>query len=266
MPSPRTPEVSEPLTNLPLGKGVRLLISHPSGLLAVEKPVGVRSHPNDKGVDPRALLLAPYDSTTETYRWRETGGQERHCHLLNRLDTPTSGLLLVCVGDQLAEAVRQAFQERRVEKLYWAVVKGRAEGLRSPWKDRFTTDRRGDMVRSHCGGQGDFAVTQVERLALGLGPLVCALLALEPKTGRSHQLRVQCAERDLPIVGDATYGDFAFNHRIAKLTGCERLCLHAARLRMALRFQSRTIDFSAESSMPAEFEKFLRPAPSDPAG
>ena len=57
------------------------------------------------------------------------------------------------------------------------------------------------------------------------GPM--ALLELQPKTGRTHQLRIQCANRGLPIVGDRTYGDFQKNKEWGKGGTAERLCLHA---------------------------------------
>ena len=53
------------------------------------------------------------------------------------------------------------------------------------------------------------------------GPM--ALLELQPKTGRTHQLRIQCANRGLPIVGDRTYGDFQRN----KALKGEALFLHS---------------------------------------
>ena len=50
-----------------------------------------------------------------------------------------------------------------------------------------------------------------------------ALLELQPKTGRTHQLRIQCANRGFPIVGDQTYGDFQKNRFLRG----SLLCLHA---------------------------------------
>lgn len=56
-----------------------------------------------------------------------------------------------------------------------------------------------------------------------------ALLELRPGTGRTHQLRIQCANRGLPIVGDRTYGDFTKN-RNSKV---ESLFLHAESIELA---------------------------------
>ncbi len=53
-----------------------------------------------------------------------------------------------------------------------------------------------------------------------------SLIELQPLTGRTHQLRVQCAARGFPILGDRTYGDFAWNKRLK----AERLYLHAEKV------------------------------------
>jgi tRNA pseudouridine65 synthase len=80
-----------------------------------------------------------------------------------------------------------------------------------------------------------------------------SLIRLEPRTGRSHQLRVQCAKRGLPIVGDRTYGDFAANRGFAKRGGPRRLFLHALEIGFEYKLGGREYAFSAEAPLPAEF-------------
>jgi 23S rRNA-/tRNA-specific pseudouridylate synthase len=84
-----------------------------------------------------------------------------------------------------------------------------------------------------------------------------SLIRLEPRTGRSHQLRVQCARRGLPIVGDQTYGDFARNREWAKKTGFKRLFLHSLETRIDYDFAGRTRAFAAKAPVPPEFEAYL---------
>jgi 23S rRNA-/tRNA-specific pseudouridylate synthase len=84
-----------------------------------------------------------------------------------------------------------------------------------------------------------------------------ALIELVPRTGRSHQLRVQCAHRHLPIVGDATYGNFTANRALAKATGVKRLCLHSHSTRFDYEHAGRVVKFSATAPTPAEFLKLL---------
>ena len=60
------------------------------------------------------------------------------------------------------------------------------------------------------------------------------MLRLIPKTGRTHQLRVQTAIRKMPIVGDKSYGNFRLNRVIAKETGVARLYFHSSTLKFKL--------------------------------
>ena len=80
-----------------------------------------------------------------------------------------------------------------------------------------------------------------------------SLIKLEPRTGRSHQLRVQCAKRHLPIVGDQTYGDFAAYRAFAKLTGTKRLCLHSSETSFEYEFGGKRCVFEAKAVLPEEF-------------
>jgi 23S rRNA-/tRNA-specific pseudouridylate synthase len=80
-----------------------------------------------------------------------------------------------------------------------------------------------------------------------------SLVKLEPRTGRSHQLRVQCAKRGLPIVGDQTYGDFGLNRAFAKATGQKRLFLHSLETSFSYEFAGRTHSFKAMAPLPREF-------------
>ena len=82
-----------------------------------------------------------------------------------------------------------------------------------------------------------------------------AMLKLTPRTGRTHQLRVQAALHRLPIVGDRNYGDFGFNRRFQKSTGQKRLFLHAHRIQFQIPGSNEL--FSAKSHQPEEFEKVL---------
>ena len=65
------------------------------------------------------------------------------------------------------------------------------------------------------------------------------MLRLEPKTGRTHQLRVQCALRGMPIIGDKTYGDFNFNRKIARASKVDRLCLHAGEIEFSIKINNK---------------------------
>lgn len=240
---------------LPLGRGVRLITSHPSGVVALAKPAGVRSHPNQEAADPKALLPLPYDRERQCYR-----GSGVAYYLVHRLDAPTSGILLLTTSDKQAAMLRSLFADRKVKKTYFAIVIGKAKTREDIWRDRLRTDHSSSSrVRSERGG-GDLAIAAMRSLRFSAKPPVLSLLELKPETGRTHQLRIQCAQRRLPILGDATYGDFAFNRRIAKETGEKRLFLHAAQIQFPLEGAPKGI-FRAEDPLPESFGTILPSGP-----
>jgi tRNA pseudouridine65 synthase len=95
-------------------------------------------------------------------------------------------------------------------------------------------------------------VLRLRRAPVGPGLPALTLLELIPRTGRSHQLRVQCAQRHLPIVGDATYGDFTTNRTYAKHGGPRRLCLHSHHTDFRYQWQGREHTFAATAPTPPE--------------
>lgn len=242
----------DPVT-LPWGEGVSVLKSIPVGLLACYKPAGVLSHPN-KGKDAgRALLRAPYDLQHECYRVQTAKGDgDGEVWLLNRLDSATSGVLLCATDPVLAEAVRELFAQGRVRKVYYALVFGVMSPPRQVWRDRLHVSKTGGQLRTTAEG-GAFAETEVRLQRVYPGKIPVSLLELRPKTGRTHQLRVQSAQRDLPIIGDETYGSFAWNKEFARRTGHKRLFLHSTEIQLSLPSGGRSLSFQARAPLPPEF-------------
>ena len=239
----------------PLGRGVTVVRVDPSGLVALAKPAGTLSHPNHAGERSRALLEAHYDLEAECYQWPdpESEGNGHRAWLLNRLDSATSGILMVATNAELAAHIRALFKTKRIQKVYAALVFGRPTTRREVWRDQLAVHKQGGQIRT--AGRGNIPAESVmvcaESNARVSPPL--SLLQLEPRTGRSHQLRVQCAQRHLPIVGDATYGDFRLNRAFAKRTGEKRLFLHSFRTAFDYEWQGQVLKFQAEAPLPEAF-------------
>jgi tRNA pseudouridine32 synthase/23S rRNA pseudouridine746 synthase len=143
--------------------------------------------------------------------------------IVHRLDQATSGLLLFARGAQAQRELSTDFAERRVDKLYIAVVAGQLEGeglidlpLGADWPNR--PRQQVDLVH------GKPSQTRWRVLAHD-GPRT--RVQLEPLTGRSHQLRVHMAQLGHAMLGDALYAapDIA--------AASPRLLLHASELRIA---------------------------------
>jgi len=234
--------------SLPLGPAVQLLERDANGLVAFAKPAGVLSHPNTGGDQPRALLTCAYDQARQCYHW--AGG--RRLWLLNRLDSATSGVILLAAGEALAEAIRAQFARKQVRKAYLALVFGQPAARGEDWRDLLAVQKQGGQVRTRAQGNIP-AETRMQLLGHQQGAFSTSLLRLEPRTGRSHQLRVQCAKRHLPIVGDLTYGDFALNRAFVRGGGDKRLFLHSLATAFDYEFRGKKHRFRAEAPAPEEF-------------
>lgn len=146
--------------------------------------------------------------------------------LVHRLDRETSGVIIAARTKPAAAFLSAAFAERRVKKLYRAIVCGGAPDPADGAIDLplAKANRAGlDVMEIAPAGKGQDARTLYRTLAASH---VAALLELEPETGRMHQLRAHFAAIARPIAGDGKYGGlFALGG-----AGISRLMLHAARL------------------------------------
>lgn len=242
--------------SLPTGDDVRLLRHNGDGLVALEKPAGLLSHPNSKKDIPKSLLKASYDLDAEAYSWDEDGERKR-AWLVNRLDSATSGVILLALDAELARVVKEQFSSHRVNKTYYAVVRHSPSQSGGTWQDTLKKDvYRGS--RLFKGGQKIPAKTRYQLLTSPKGGFPVSLLKLMPVTGRTHQLRVQCSKHGHPIVGDRSYGKFSFNREVRAETGVKRLLLHSAETSLRYAFRGQAREFRAESPIPESFNTVMR--------
>lgn len=244
-------------SSLPLGRDVALLASDENGLAAFDKPAGVLSHPNERGDEPRSLLTTRYATDGEFFEWETESGEQRRLWLLNRLDSATSGVILGASNEELAAEIRAQFKRKRVRKIYQALVFGAPRQPSEVWRDLLAVAKRGGQIRTAANAGNVPAESRMSLVRTGKREPKVTLVRLEPRTGRSHQLRVQCAKRGLPIVGDQTYGDFRKNRDFAKIAGTKRLFLHSMETSFDYEFRGRKSTFAAKADLPEEFEKFL---------
>lgn len=187
-------------------------------LIVVDKPAGVAAHPSVGWEGPTVLgALAAAGVRVAT-----TGAAERQ-GIVHRLDVGTSGLMVVAKTEAAYTALKHAFKEREVEKVYHAVVQGHPDPLagtidapigRHPthsWKFAVTPS-------------GKDSVTHYETLEAFPG---ASLLEIHLETGRTHQIRVHMAAHRHPCVGDPLYGA---DPNLSARLGLSRQWLHAHRL------------------------------------
>lgn len=237
---------------LPLGEGVTPLTRDGNGLAAFDKPAGLLSHPNQSADEPRSLLTCRYDKEAQCFTWTAADGTTRRLWLLNRLDSATSGVLLTAASEKLALAVREHYARKQVHKTYQALVFGRPHKNFEHWRDLLAVKKSHGQIRTATIGNVP-AETSFQLIKHTQKTFSTSLVKLEPRTGRSHQLRVQCAKRQLPIVGDQTYGDFGLNRAFAKAHQTKRLFLHSLQTGFSYEFAGRTHTFKATAPLPREF-------------
>jgi tRNA pseudouridine65 synthase len=237
---------------LPMGSGVTPLTRDANGLAAFDKPAGLLSHPNDSQDEARSLLTARYDKEAQCFSWRAADGTDRRLWLLNRLDSATSGVILTAGNEKVAMAVREHYAKKQVHKIYQALVFGRPQKNFEHWLDQLAVQKKGGHIRTATVGNVP-AQTVFQLVKHGQKNFSTSLVKLEPRTGRSHQLRVQCAKRQLPIIGDQTYGNFALNREFAKVYKTKRLFLHSLETAFSYDYAGKSHAFKASAPLPREF-------------
>jgi len=229
---------------VPWRNGVTIASVDGFGLVAIDKPAGVLSHPNKKAEMKKALLGAEgYDGEDRSYR---LDGDVKRIYLLNRLDSATSGILLLALNKDVRDAVLKEFELKRVRKVYEALVFGALGKGGAIWRDRLSKERKEGGVRAAVGGGSEAETKLLSAKAIPGVPLM-SRLSLMPLTGRTHQLRIQASKRRVPIVGDRTYGDFNKNKLIGSKQGIRRLCLHCSETQLTYEAKGRKVTFSASS-------------------
>lgn len=123
--------------------------------------------------------------------------------LVHRLDKDTSGILLVAKNDVAARHLAAAFQSHEIKKSYLALVLGQLPPLGDIKVPLSKSGPMGKEKMSPDFEEGQFAHTRFKSLSRSGGQM--SLMALQPLTGRTHQLRVHMLAAKAPILGDGKY-------------------------------------------------------------
>jgi tRNA pseudouridine32 synthase / 23S rRNA pseudouridine746 synthase len=194
-----------------------LILYRDAMMLVLNKPAGLAVHRGPKAAFGKDEALEPHFDKLKF-------GLPRAPALAHRLDRDTSGCLVLGRHRKALEDLFNLFRTGAIHKTYWAVVEGAPdtkEGLIDlPLKKRDA--QRGWWMKVDAEGQP--SQTRFRCLGTQNG---LSLMALEPLTGRTHQLRVHMAAMGWPILGDPVYGS-------APRQGGPALHLHAAAITIPL--------------------------------
>ncbi|MGA2631115.1 MAG: RluA family pseudouridine synthase [Terriglobia bacterium] len=218
-------------------------------LVVVDKPAGMVVHIG-AGVKSGTLVNALLHHIGAL----STAGGELRPGIVHRLDRMTSGLVIVAKNDFAHRALAAAFKEREIRKTYLALVHGRIvkdEGEISRAVGRDPIRR----VRMKAGGLAPREAITHYRVLQRFPHFT--LVEVQPRTGRTHQIRVHLATLGHPVVGDTLYGAPGK----LRLAGREektlaRTFLHAAAL--GFRHPRTGQELNLAAALPEELEIFLR--------
>jgi len=242
-------------------------------VLVVDKPAGLPVEPErwERGsacLSGGLLELALHRSGIDPDAVEELSeGLGFRPRLVHRIDKGTSGAILVAKTLETERSLREAFAAGGIEKNYLALVEGEyplADGESELIDLPIGPDRRksGRMQIDEARGKASATVVQVEERFHGY-----TLLRCEPRTGRTHQIRVHLAATGFPLVVDRTYGrrdalslsEIKRNYRPKRGRSesplIDRLTLHAQRLGFPDASGQRHV---VEAPLPKDYARVLK--------
>ena len=218
------------------------------------------------------------------YRERDGKASDANVYLglPHRLDRPVSGAIVFARHVRAAQRLSTQFENRTVTKVYWAVVEGDVQPDEGTWTDHLhkrhgmaqsivvpADDPRGKIaiLRYRVLGRGQIAEPSwlgPAEVATSIGPsqdgsAMYTWLEVELETGRTHQIRVQCASRGHAVIGDSQYGStmpFGEQFEDERLRG---IALHARQLGFNHPMTNEPVDVIAPT--PSAWDALQLPRP-----
>lgn len=209
-------------------------------LIVVNKEAGLLTVPTDKRESQNLLDLL----SRQAHPQRKT-----KLGLVHRLDRETSGLLVFGQDQRAAAQLIEQFAERKPERIYNALVKGKVQEDEGTIRSHLESDKALNQ-RSSVRNQGELAITHFKVLERFSD---VTLIEVRLETGRRNQIRVHFAEKGHPVLGDLRYQSEKARHQAWPY---KRLALHARVLGFEHPRSGDTMRF--EQDLPKEFTAFLK--------
>lgn len=229
------------------------VIYEDENMIAVNKPAGLVVHPDGRTKEYTLSdwVVAHYPETREVGEPIKLshGGQIPKHGIVHRLDRDTSGIMVIAKNQEAFLFLKKQFQGREVSKSYRAIVYGRVKeknGVINKAIGKSRSDFRQWSAEKNARGVLREAVTEYE--VLENSPQF-SYLALYPKTGRTHQIRVHLKSIGHPVLCDKLYAE----KRLCA-GGMGRTALHASFI--SLRTPEGVM-ITVEAPLPEDFENAL---------
>ncbi len=171
-------------------------------LIAVNKPARMLVQGDETGDVP----LSEYVKQYIKLRYKKPG--EVFLGTIHRLDRPVSGVVVFARTSKALTRMNKLFQERKVEKIYWAVVAERPEPISATLVDYILKDNKKNIAKAYDKLGNRTKNAKKSELTYQILKVIGSihLLEVRPTTGRPHQIRVQLSKIGCPIWGDVKYG------------------------------------------------------------
>jgi 23S rRNA-/tRNA-specific pseudouridylate synthase len=192
------------------------VIHQDSDLLIVHKPSGLPT--TAPASDERCLV-----------RWVEEQFPALRAHPTSRLDSPVSGLVTFALNKAANQRLLDARRAGRYERLYHGITLHPPDEDEGAWSWLISIHPRSAKLRAAGQGRGEREART--RFEVHARTPHAALLHLTPETGRTHQLRVHCAEAGAPLFGDPAYGgERRLSLDDGTVVSARRVMLHCVRV------------------------------------
>ncbi len=194
-------------------------------LIAINKPSHLLVHRSS---------IDKYETQFAVQLLREQLGQR--VYPIHRLDKPTSGVLLFALNNEMTKIMSEQWQQ--VEKIYWAVTRGKVENTHIDHPITTKPDKGDNFTQPKVqAAQTEIKVLASTLLKVGFGKqsekyptTYFSLVQAKPRTGRKHQIRKHLKHINHPIVGDTRYGRGEINRYFRQHYDIHRLLLHCQSL------------------------------------
>jgi 23S rRNA-/tRNA-specific pseudouridylate synthase len=200
-------------------QGIDLMLHESVDVLVANKPAGLSSIPDTRGTEASLLGLL-----------ERTHGK---LHASSRLDREVSGVLVFARTEAAALALTQARETSQYRRLYLALAHGNAVQDSFVWDADIGRAKNKNLraINGHEKAQALSYARTLARIALPYPVAALTALALEPQTGRTHQLRLHASHAGLPLLGDTAYGGpKQLTLARGKVVPISRIMLHAFRV------------------------------------
>ena len=190
------------------------IIEERDGWIAVGKPAGLSVHNTEDGVHLLSIL-------------EEQLGYSLHA--AHRLDSPTSGVMLLGKSPQYTQMIQQALSSATKE--YTAILRGGVTPTEGNWTWSITN--KGEGFRNPRGRKSDQVKAHTSYRTIRANKYL-TMVNVTLETGRQHQIRKHAALANHAVIGDVRYGDRRYNTMMEQRYGINQLCLCASKLELVL--------------------------------